>query len=302
MFRLALSFILFALVSCGYRSNQQNVEISNNAAVMGGTLVNQQQSIYTGIVAIYDIKEKGFCTGSLIGENYILTAAHCVQTKPGNLKIIFSTEIDDIISSHEPDISQSYTRNVKGFKVFPSFNSKERQNKESDWGDIAIIKFSGTVPPGYKPVPVLTDESILQPGLIVTVAGYGVSVVDSKPVDVKRIANINQAIEDGDVLCEDEANKRNCVAVDMSGDGELRQTNVTVASVQNTEFRLDESKGHGTCSGDSGGPVYLEQNGQNFLVGVTSRGSPLCNEVGVYTKVSTYKDWIASTVQQLQTQ
>lgn len=300
--RFAVILGLFSLVSCGYNSKHENVEIKKDAAIMGGTLVGEKEAIYTGIVGIYDQRDKALCTGSLIGQNFVLTAAHCVQTKPSRLKIVFGLDMDAIMSTHEPDVLQAYTRSVVSFKVHPNYNPNEVDNKDSDWGDIAVIKFSGTLPPGYKPVPLLANDSILKRGQIVTVAGYGVSQVDVAPVDIKRISNIDQAIQDGEVLCEDDTTRKNCVAVDMSGDGVLRQTTVSVSSVQETEFQLDESKGHGTCAGDSGGPAYIEQDGQYFLLGVTSRGSALCAGTGVYTNAVYYKDWIASTVQQLQQQ
>lgn len=299
MSRFALIFGLFALVSCTYNSEQRNVELGKDSAIMGGTLVGEQESIYTGIVGIYDQKDKSFCTGSLIGQNFVLTAAHCVQTKPSRLKIVFGLDLDAIMWTHEPDIFQDYTRSVVSFKVHPSYKVDELEEKQTDWGDIAIIKFSGSIPSGYQPVQLLGDDSILKRGQDVTVAGFGVSQIDVEPVDAKKVSNIEKAIEYGEVLCEDDVNRSNCVKVDMSGDGVLRHTVAPISSVQETEFRLDESKGHGTCAGDSGGPAYIEQDGQYFIVGVTSRGSALCDDVGVYTNAVYYKEWIAKAIQQM---
>lgn len=300
MSRFALILCLFTLVSCGYASKQENVETDKKSAIMGGALVNVQESINAGIVGIYDQKDKSFCTGSLIGENIVLTAAHCVQTKPSRLKIVFGLELDAIMWTHEPDIFREFTRSVAAFKAHSAYNPNEQGDKQTDWGDIAIIKFKGSLPNGYKPVPVLEDDSILKRGLGITVAGYGVSEVAVEPVDAKTIPDIDEAIEYGEVLCEDDTTRDNCVQVDMDGDGVLRQTIAPISSVQETEFRLDESKGHGTCSGDSGGPAYVQEDGQYYLVGVTSRGSPLCDDVGVYTNAVYYKDWIAKTIKQLQ--
>lgn len=302
MSRFSMVLSLLTLVSCSYNSpNKENLQFSESTTgIMGGTLVKEQESINSWIVGIYDQKDKSFCTGSLIGNNFVLTAAHCVQTKPSRLKIVFGLELDAIMWTHEPDIFQTYTRSVVGFKVHPHYIPEELENKEMDWGDIAIIKFSGSLPPGYKPVQLLEDDSILKRGLEVAVAGYGVSQVDVSPVDAKKIKNVDEAIAYGEVICDDDSTLTNCLEVDMSGDGVMQKTEALISLVQETEFRLDESKGHGTCSGDSGGPAYLEQNGQQYLVGVTSRGSPLCDEVGVYTNAVFYKEWINKTIQQFQ--
>ena len=51
--------------------------------------------------------------------------------------------------------------------------------------------------------------------------------------------------------------------------------------------------GKDTCQGDSGGPLVLrsEQQSAVVLVGITSWGYG-CGDGGVYTRVSSYKDWI----------
>ena len=48
------------------------------------------------------------------------------------------------------------------------------------------------------------------------------------------------------------------------------------------------------CQGDSGGPLICAVDGQPVLVGVTSwgYGCALKNSPGVWTKVSSYVDWI----------
>jgi secreted trypsin-like serine protease len=54
-----------------------------------------------------------------------------------------------------------------------------------------------------------------------------------------------------------------------------------------------------TCSGDSGGPLYvLDEQGGWLLAGATSRGTPNnphnCGDGGVYVRVDRYLDWIHS--------
>ena len=47
------------------------------------------------------------------------------------------------------------------------------------------------------------------------------------------------------------------------------------------------------CYGDSGGPlVCQERNGKWYLRGVTSRGSEYCDFAGIFTKVTSYEQWI----------
>lgn len=66
------------------------------------------------------------------------------------------------------------------------------------------------------------------------------------------------------------------------------------------EFLAGELGSPDTCSGDSGGPVYLEIEGTRYLVGTTSRARDdamlACGEGGIYTLAPAYADWITETV------
>ncbi|KAL9978690.1 hypothetical protein ACROYT_G016238 [Oculina patagonica] len=58
-------------------------------------------------------------------------------------------------------------------------------------------------------------------------------------------------------------------------------------------------EGHGTCRGDSGGPVVHERNGRWYLEGVHSWGRPTCAEPGYYdgqADVRAALPWIADTI------
>lgn len=293
MSRLFLFLSVVALLSCEKHVSKE-VEVKKSSGIMGGTLVAENSLIASGIVGIYDAEEQSICTGSLIAENYVVTAGHCGTSKASKLKVVFGTDIFSVMGTHEPDILQEYVRRVTDVRVHPDYFKVDQENEPNDWGDIALIKFAGPLPAGYKPVPLLQDGSILTRGFVVTLAGYGVSQVDLEPVDAKKVPNLEEALESGDVVCDD--NNKNCMKVEMSGDGELRETKAPISFLTRTEVRLDESKGHGTCAGDSGGPAYVEKDGKYYLFGVTSRGSALCSNTGVYTNVIYYQKWIKETM------
>lgn len=57
-----------------------------------------------------------------------------------------------------------------------------------------------------------------------------------------------------------------------------------------------------TCQGDSDGPLVVEDTlnmatgeKQSLLIGITSWGIG-CGDIGVYTKVQNYFDWIENTI------
>ncbi|HEX7675191.1 MAG TPA: trypsin-like serine protease [Bdellovibrio sp.] len=291
MNRILLAFTFVALASCGSK-NSNSLDTKTSAHIINGQEVKENALITTSIVGLYDVKANYICTGSLIAPNVVMTAAHCMPERASDMRVVFGNDIDDMMNAREVDVLQEHVLRVTDFKVSTKWNPSD-ENRQVDTGDIALIKFKGAIPEGYKIATFLPNQNLIKKGTMVTVAGYGVNVIDGEVIDPRKYKNLDQAIEDGEVFCDDD--KRNCMKVESSGDGLLRQTQAPISSVQDTEVRLDERKA-GTCSGDSGGPAYIEQNGQYYLFGVTSRGSLLCNETGVYTNALEYMQWINDTI------
>ena len=286
---------LLGLVACSQKSNNSEVKIKNSS-VINGTEVKSNDLIAKSIVAVYNAKDRYLCTGTLIAPNIVLTAAHCAPEKVTQMKIVFTNDLDDTINSREPDVLQQYVLPATDFKVHPKWDANN-ETIENNTSDIALVKFKGEAPTGYAPATFIADDSALKIGDVMTVAGYGVDDVDfTKEINPKTFHNLDQAIESGEVICNEEVKGKpaDCYKVEMTGDGILRTTEAPISFVLETEIRLNEKKA-GTCSGDSGGPLFLKKDNIFYLVGVTSRGSSLCNEVGVYTKALSYKAWIADT-------
>lgn len=296
--RLGVIAAVFWLTACGMPL-RSTVSIKGDTGIIGGTVVPEGVMPSENIVGIYDALNEAICTGSLIGEGLVLTAAHCVfDTKPHKLQILFAPDLMALLSTTEVDIKQQYMRDVESFIYHEKYDPETQEENPFDWSDIAVIKFKGTTPAGFKPVAMLSDAKLIKPGMQAVMAGYGVTSVKTFPVEARKVKDLKKKIESGEVACDDD--NQNCIEIEMSGDGELYQTHADIAYVIRSEIRLDESKGRATCSGDSGGPLYLVQDGQYMLIGVTSRGSALCDKVGIYTNTAYYLNWIQYTAKKLQ--
>lgn len=295
MYPVLIALTILSLISCSKTSLTKQSKMIPSS-IINGKAVESSDSINASVVGVYNIKEQSICTGSLITPNIVMTAAHCIPNNTQQIKIVFSTNIDDTITIREPDVLQEFVLPAIQFKVGPTWNPKD-ETTEIDTGDIALIKFKGTAPTGYKPAVFLKSSTDLKPGLLVTLAGYGVSTVDTEEIDPKKFRNIEQAIEYGDVFCSGShrGNYGTCFKVERSGDGLLRFTTAPISFIYQTEVRLNE-KNAGTCNGDSGGPAYILQDGVYYLFGITSRGSELCNEAGIYTNALSYKNWIDDSI------
>lgn len=291
---MIIGLSLLTLISCSVKTENKSPNI-NKSSVINGTRVKDGEPLASSIVALYDVKANYICTGSLIAPNIVLTAAHCAPDRISNLKVVFATDVDFIMNSLEPDVKAEYMLQATDFKSHSSYDPNN-ETIEIDVGDIALVKFKGAIPAGFKPATFLKDESLLKIGNSVEVAGFGVNYVDiSKEINPKKVKD--EDIEMGEVYCEDDmrGNHVKCFRVEMEGDGILRQGAAPISFIHETEIRLNEKKA-GTCSGDSGGPAYIKKDGEYFLFGVTSRGSALCNEVGVYTNALYYLPWINETI------
>ena len=80
---------------------------------------------------------------------------------------------------------------------------------------------------------------------------------------------------------------------------ELKQASTTTETLFDNVIRYKSNDGvRSGCYGDSGGPMYLEKDGELILVGVTSGPSQdqeslkYCYGSGIYTNVARYRDFI----------
>jgi secreted trypsin-like serine protease len=153
--------------------------------------------------------------------------------------------------------------NVEGRKIIKSathekYGSVVIDESAKDVFDIGMAEFEGDLPAGFKPAQILPDDTVLKNGATILLVGYGVT---------------SGAIQ--------------------TGSGVLRHTSVPIRDEAYgiSEIQTDEVAA-GSCNGDSGGPGFIEQNGQIYLWGTTSRGDSGCVNNGIYTKVTYYRDWL----------
>ena len=291
--------IIFVLASCVQSPSDKDTKIINSA-IINGSVVKNGAPIASSIVAVYNTSYESICTGTLISPNVVLTAAHCAPEKASHVKIVFSNNVDYMINTREQDILRKFVLSATDYRVSKTWDP-ENETVEHNTGDIALIKFRGTIPEGYKAAPILEDDSSIKRGAKVTLAGYGVDYVDaSKEVNPKKYKNLDSAVDNGEVICQDKVkgNYVNCYEIEKPGDGILRQAEAPLKYFLETEFHLNETIS-GTCNGDSGGPAFIKIKNEYFLLGVTSRGTELCDDVGVYTNAVYYKEWINDTIKLL---
>ncbi|RZF45073.1 hypothetical protein LSTR_LSTR002034 [Laodelphax striatellus] len=218
---------------------------------------------------------KWLCTGSLISENFVLSAAHCSKTRYGAPAWAMLGDLD--IESDSDDARPQRVRIVEHIE-HPRYRSEDPYNDITLYRLERNVQFDGyTRPACLNSVRHLKEKQAVATGWGYTRPG-GLSSSELLKVRLNLInqTQCSQFWSKGGRLKEGIDDERMICAGD-----------------------LEEKKD--TCNGDSGGPLqnalstpYCMYN----IIGVTSFGRRECGSgaPGVYTRVSYYLPWIESVV------
>lgn len=236
-FKLSLlgALLALALTACSQSNGTQQNSLSNGpiAGIYGGDLVQADDSVSQSIVGLYSTDQDYLCTGSLISDDLVITAAHCVQGDLTKIVVLFGNTLIDGKKLGNGVVAR---KGVDG-RAYPGFDM--HHITETGMNDVGLIRFAGGIPAGYKPATLLVNYAAhVKNGTPVVMAGYGIS---------SRFLN--------------------------TGAGTLRKATLQVqnANLSPNETSIVPSWSKGICSGDSGGPAYLAVDGKYALWGITSR-------------------------------
>jgi secreted trypsin-like serine protease len=246
------------------------------------------------------------CSGVLITQNILLTAAHCVSTSESISREVtpylpdeLFVQVGELVA--EPVRSKSLA--VATIIIHPKYNPSAmgRDNegliKPSLAYDLAIIKLAKPfIDKQLSPIEIMTEDEKakwLSSEKQAHIFGYGLSDLWSTSDRAPRLRGATTIYRPSftkTVRRQEVVNGRlitRPVKIDISGSSEI-------------EIFLGGSGYPDTCGGDSGGPAFSKADDGTFtLIGITSRGDPECDDGGIYTNVSSLHDWIFKEIENL---
>lgn len=284
-----------------------------SAALLGKVEEVTEPDPFIPFKNIKRMKTKFVCGGTLINRWYVLTAAHCEDSRKRITKVV----LGDWDTNIDPDCGQDgclprvqeFFVEKGAMIVHPGFKiGKNVLN------DIALVKLDrparldedGGVQPACLPLdPALVAQQI-------RVRNLRDGMVGKKPIVV------GWGFTEGDPLTQLEKSDFE----KGSSSASQYQMHLPIPVISNQEclekfnYNLDDSqicaggeKGKDSCKGDSGGPLYMSEfspetnlivsgNVPWYLFGLVSYGSIVCGNgrPGVYTRVESFIPWIRETI------
>uniref|UniRef100_A0AC34F7X1 Peptidase S1 domain-containing protein n=1 Tax=Panagrolaimus sp. ES5 TaxID=591445 RepID=A0AC34F7X1_9BILA len=217
------------------------------------------------------------CTGSIINNQWILSAAHCDSNQ---LTVIINGEsykVEEFIA-HE-----NYT------------DGDDDDSNDTGLNDIMLVKLAEPLVFSENISSICLLQNLTVPPMeVAAAAGYGIRFI--------RVKTLNDTYKGSELSSNETIYEENNL---------LRETPLLIRDFEYCKINISTEgadtvicaggANHGTTPGDSGGPLLVIRDHRWVQIGVTAFGDVMpvpgdllaVSDIGFYTKISAFCDWIA---------
>ncbi|XP_075168812.1 trypsin-like [Haematobia irritans] len=231
---------------------------------LGGRIVNGVDTTiqqHPHQVSLQTNDGRHFCGGSIIAEDIILTAAHCMQ----------------VFEAHEFKVRLGASKYNMGGELVAvkSFKSHDNYNPNTKINDVALVKLATPVreSKNVRYIPLVEKTPVT--GTTAVVTGWGTTCFIT--------CDLSENLQEVEV---DILDYKTCASSDYGYGSNIKETMVCA-------YAVDKD----ACQGDSGGPLVVNDK----LVGVVSWGAGCAAPgfPGVYADIASVRSWIEKTSKEM---
>jgi len=254
----------------------KNIDVTPRIIRGEATEFNEFRFYARLLMTDYESFYSHLCGATLLSDQYVLTAAHCVDMgmDMDNLAIV----VDNIYFSN---VNQFELKSIDSIYIHPDYNPDGSVN------DIAIIKLSSKLTENVEFISIPTDDDKLYYEQLATMSVTGLGFTDNNSTLSNRLLTTEVTL-----LSDSECSS-------------LVEFYFAQNFIANNALCVIPSYGNGACNGDSGGPLtYIDGDGIKRQAGLVSYGAATCalqDVPNVYTELHGYKEWIADTMNAIST-
>ncbi|KAI8318199.1 trypsin-like serine protease, partial [Martensiomyces pterosporus] len=244
--------------------------------IIGGSPAPAGKYTFAVRLTITEGTEQFLCGGSLIADNLVVTAAHC----------LVDSNTNTVVSARSVVVSYgSYDNSAQKYVIATNLTVNPNYDARAITNDIALIQIPKlTLSSSVSTIPIYTGS--LPSNTTLTTMGWGKTNSSNDNSLSKTLLAVDVKIGD----------KSSCRVVDPTYQSADGPQVCTVNAL---------TPGKDSCQGDSGSPTIISQNGVPYLAALTSVGTDPANPgaedcampkgVALYTHVNYFMSFITST-------